>query len=255
MRIENLRTEAKGDKRKIAATVVWEDSNRPTQELYFETTAEFAGGLSPDPQAFVVAAIVPALWHGERRLLVEREICPELRVGLTTVMGLFKHWYRLDPDLVRIETSATSGTEMSPIPERAGFFFTGGIDSLATLCANRLTFPLQHPGSLKDGIIVYGLEVDKPEAFDYVLSSLTSIAQKTGISLIPVFTNIRYLNDDWTFWYDAYMGAALCAVAHALRRRLTVVSIASDYDIPHLAPHGTHPLIEPNFGKIGRAHV
>ena len=53
----------------------------------------------------------------------------------------------------------------------------------------------------------------------------------------------------WSFFYYKFMGAALAAVAHAFARRLTVVSIAADYDIPNQKPHGSHPILDPNYSS------
>jgi len=249
MKIEDLRVEEQGTRTRVMATVSWEDCDRGRQEIYFETEKPFAEGLSCNPHAFLIAAVIPALWCGEQRVYLEGEVSPELQDGLNAIMSLFKHWYGLARDVVRIEAKTISTRPSLRTAERAGAFFTGGIDSLATLRTNRLAFPPSHPGSIKDGIIVYGLEMDRPEAFDHVWNCVAKVAEDAKITLIPVYTNIRYLHDDWTFWYDAYMGAALAAVAHALIKRLTIVSIASDYDIPNLRPHGSHPLVEPNFSS------
>lgn len=249
MRIENLRLEEDGGNTRLAAAVIWEDCDRPVQEIYFETEKNFADGLSCNPHPFVVAAIVPAFWLGEARILIEGEICPELRDGLTTVMSLFKYWYVMNRSLVRIEAKTSSDIPSPRTSERSALFFTGGIDSFAALRLNRLNFRPGHAGYIKDGIIVYGLEVENRDSFTHVINSLSQVADNADMKLMPVFTNIRYLHDDWVFWYDAFMGAALCAVAHAFNKRLTAVSIASDYDIPNLRPHGSHPLIEPNFSS------
>jgi len=248
MRIERIRLDHRSGNPRISANVVWEDCDRSVQELYFQTGEEFAQALTPSPAAFLAAAVLPAMDAGEKRIFVEGEICPEFHSGLVKVMSAIRYWSRTERDLVRIE-GGKKRSVTTPRPERAGLFLTGGVDSLAALRVNRLSFPLEHPGSVKDAILIFGLEVDQPAAFQHVLNSLSIVAQDAGVKLIPVETNIRYLNDDWVFWYWQFMGAALCAVAHVFARRLSVVSIASDYDLPNLRPHGSHPLIEPNFSS------
>lgn len=254
MRIENLRSERRGNRARVAATVTWEDCDRPTHEVYFETDEAFAEGLSCNPHAFLVGCVIPAMHYGEERVFMDAEICPVLRDGLITAMSLLRHWY-YDPDrpLVRIEASTRSDLPTPRTPERAGFFFSGGIDSFATLRANRLGFPLEHPWSIKDGLLVYGLELDAPEAFGHVVHSLSEVAREAGITLVPAYTNL-YLNyrqedagDGFDFWTDEFEAAALSAVAHAFSRRLSVVSLASSLDIPHLRPHGSHPLLDPKY--------
>jgi hypothetical protein len=152
--------------------------------------------------------------------------------------------------LVRIEAQPQSTLPSPRTPERAGFFFSGGIDSFATLRSNRLNFPPEHPWYIQDGLVAFGLELDDTQAFDYVLNLLESTAQQVGINLIPVYTNVYlpYRDEDaqthWDFWTYKFMGAALAAIAHAFARRFTVVSIASSFDIPNLHHHSLNPQLD-----------
>lgn len=87
MKLGNLRSEAKQDRTRVAATVLWEDSDRPTEEIYFETIPPFLEALSCNPHAFVVACVMPAMRHREQRIFVDAEICPDFRNGLRTAMS------------------------------------------------------------------------------------------------------------------------------------------------------------------------
>lgn len=258
MRIDRLEERKEGNRKRVSAQVVYEDSDRPTQELYFETDDEFADGLTCNPHAFLLASIVPALRHGERRVSLEGELCPDLRDGLTVAMGWLMHWfYAADRPPVQIEAKTQRVIPALWRKERAGQFFSGGIDSLATLRANRLNYPPEHPGSIKDGLLVYGLEVGKEEdqydVFAQVYGSLRDTAARAGLTLIPAYTNVyrlqRDLDPDWHFWAYQFQGTALAAVAHAFTRRLDTVSIASSLDIEHQMPYGTHPLLDPSYSS------
>ncbi len=81
------------------------------------------------------------------------------------------------------------------------FFFSGGIRFLATVLTNRANYPIEHPGSIKDGLLVCGLEVADPAAFHHVVSSVSLLARDADITLIPVYTNMRFLGpeDDLDF--------------------------------------------------------
>jgi hypothetical protein len=249
MKIENLRTETRGNRKRVVATVVWEDCERPAQELYIEGGEEFAQDLSPNPHTFLTASVVPAMKHGERRISMDAEICPELRTGLMTAMRWIHNWYGENRKPVKLETRLRTTVPAPSTTERAGFFFSGGVDALATLRMNRLSFPLEHPWSMKDGLIIYGLEVEEPKAYEYVMSALSRIAEEAGINLIPIYTNLRSLDDNWYFWEHEWEGAVFSAIAHALSSRFTVVSIAATHDIPNMQPLGSHPLIDPNYSS------
>jgi hypothetical protein len=248
VKIENLRLEKSGNRSRVVARVKWEDCDRPERDVYFETDAEFAAGLSCNPNAFLLAAIIPAMRHRERRILVDGEVCPELREGLMEVMSWLKHWSGGKHKVIQIEAQSASQPPQG-LPERAAFFFSGGIDSLATLRANRLNVPRTHPGSFKDGLLIFGLDVEKTDAFEHVLKYLSVVAADAGINLVPVYTNERHLDDDWGFWAYEFQGAALSAVAHVLNHRVTSVSIGATYDLENLGPWGSHPLLDCNFSS------
>jgi hypothetical protein len=85
-----------------------------------------------------VGGIVPALRHGERRLFIDAELCLELKTGLQAALAWLRHWY-YTPDHLGVRIEAKTRSRIPAISSRAGFFFSGGIDSLATLRANRLS--------------------------------------------------------------------------------------------------------------------
>lgn len=253
MKIENLRSEKKGSNVRSVATVVWEDCDYPSQDVYFETGEAFAQDLSLNPHAFLLACIMPAFRHGEKRVCLNAEVCPELKDGLMTAMAWMRQWYDWydsDRNLVKIEAKTMRSVPTSSKPKRTGFFFSGGIDSLATLRVNRLTYPIEHPGSINDGLLIGGLEVNEREVFEQVASSLSDVAKDADITLIPIYTNLRTLDDDWDFWAYEFQGAALSAVAHALAKRLSLVYIAASDDISSMLPLGSHPLIDPLYTSI-----
>ena len=161
-------------------------------------------------------------------------------------MALLREWRGLARPPLIVE--ATPRTVVSRTPDRAGSFLSGGIDALATLRGNRLHYPRDHPASIRDGIIVYGLEVEQPEAFEKVLDNLAPIARDADVTLIPVYTNVRALEPSWIFWHEVSLGSICAAIAHALKRRLTLAYLGSSADIPHLdPPTGTHPLLDSNY--------
>jgi hypothetical protein len=257
MRIENLGKEVTGGRARISATVIWEDCERAAQELYFETCEDFAGDLTCNPDAFLLAAAVPAMHYGEKRVFIPDGVCPELKDGLLTAMHYIKYWFLKDSILPKLETKNNQYLSGKRKPQRAGFFFSGGIDSFATLRANRLNYMPEHPLSIKDGIIVYGLEMDSVEAFGHVLNKYSSLAEDIGITLIPVYTNLYlpYRKEDegnhFDFWEYEFMGTALSSVAHAFADRFSSVSISSTFCIDVPVPYGSHPLIDPNLSSTG----
>lgn len=265
MKIDNLRTENYKNRTRVIATAIWEDRDRPSQDIYFETTTEFATDIWCNPNAFLTVCAIPAMRYGERRIAIDAPVCPELKDGLTTIMHYLINWHGgglsgaealRGRRVIPIEAPLASETPHFTPKPRAGCFFSGGIDSLAMVRNNRLNFPPEHPRSIKDGILVYGLlngEDEEDPSFQYVLDAVSSMASDADINLIPIYTNayghIRDLDLDFLFWKLEFQGSFLAAVAHTLSRRLTTVSIASTYDLANLAPWGSHPLIDSHFSS------
>lgn len=256
MKIIDLKSEQKGALFQVSATVVWEDRDRSPQEIYIATTQEFAQDLSCNPYAFLVACTMVAFYYGEERIFIDEEICPQLLENLQTAMAFVKTWYKSDRLRVNIEAKIRSSVLPAATSKRAGIFFTGGIDTLATLRLNRINYPLEHPGSIKDGLFIYGFSNTTLENFEKAYISFDEIEKDAGITLIPVYTNLYAFVKDLDveqsgieFWKDYYTSAALSAVGHAFSNRLASVAISSSDEISYLQPWGTHPLLDPQYSS------
>ena len=115
---------------------------------------------------------------------------------------------------------------------------------------------MDHPRSIKDCLVVYGFDFggcedteQQYESFERAVTTLSTVAHDANVTLIPVRTNLRYLDADLDCWMKEFHGAALAAVAHAFSERLTRINIASTARIPRTLPWGSHPLLDPNYGS------
>jgi len=262
MIIEQLTSSKNSSKARVSAMVKWEDCDRDELELFFETDSQFADGLICNPNAFFIACIMSAFREGERRLLIDGEICPDLFDGVQEVMTWMRHWhYSPDKPLVKIEAERNIGSPNVKSPERAALFFSGGVDSISTLRANALNYPPDHPGAIKDGLLVFGLEVHQIEKFEYVIKHLSAITKDAGINLVPIYTNIRDIGpidtgEFWTsFWYNEFEAAAFSAIAHSISNRFSTIYLSASIDVPSVFHRGksyftgSHPLIDPKFSS------
>jgi hypothetical protein len=238
---------------RVSALVTWEDSARPPVQLFFETDSEHADSLNPEPNAFLLAGILPAFRHGERRLRVDGEICPRLIEGLETVMRLHIAWR--GPGRRPVEIEPTGGRRASlRAPARSGMFLTGGVDSLHTLWWNRNHYAHDHPAAFRDALYIEGVsfpeETPSPRNRDVTrrqIQALAAIGAGTGLTVITFQTNIRRLELDNTFVAEEAMSSLLASAAHAAARRLTSVSFGAGLDLATLRPWGTHPLLDLNY--------
>ena len=243
---------------KVAATIVWEDVPRPNQEVYFDCPESFADDISPNPNAFLLACAMPAADYGERRVLIEGTICPELRNGLQTAFRVIRDWYP-NFQIPLIEASSGFYPSVLRIPPRVASFMSAGIDAFATLRCNRRDFPLDHPAAIRDcffflGFNRYDIDAEGPvmerlRDFEHRFDRMSDLARETQINLIPVHTNIRFIAKSHQAWNERGMGAGLASIAHVFSRRVSRVLIGSEGSGGIPSPWGTHPLLDPNFSS------
>ncbi|MCC0178179.1 hypothetical protein I4641_14445 [Waterburya agarophytonicola K14] len=258
MKIENIRKETQGDKVKIIAEMIWENCDRPNQDIYFETTTEFADDFYLNPNTFLLACTLPAMRYGEQRIALSEPICSEVKDGLINAMKCLINWHGGDRQVITIEAPVQTKVLFPDKPPKAGALFSGGIDALAMLRDNHLRFPQDHPRHIQDGILVYGIlegESNTDPSFQNVINAVSAMAKDAGIGLIQVSTNVyasfRDLDPEFKFWRLEYIGSFLAAIAHTFAPRFTTVSIASTYDYANLDPWGSHPLIDPLYSNTG----
>ena len=256
-----------GEYQVLSASFRWEDSDRPIQEIYFRYGADSSYFICENYHPFLLAAVIPALRYGERRIQIEGAVCPWLKDNLNSFMAYMTNWFwykyarkKDDPRLVTIEAASLKTAYQAPA--RTASFFSGGVDSFYTLRRNQLQVPRGHVGSIQDLIFVHGFDIGvhpalgrEEDFFKYVLNGLQDVLQETGLNLIPAYTNLRTLAHHLDSWLDEYMGSAMAAVAHGLSGGLSDVFISSSYEIQKLHPFASHPMIEPRLGSYNlRVH-
>jgi hypothetical protein len=64
---------------RVSATVSWEDCERADKEIYFATEAGYADSIAANSNAFLLAAFIPALYHGERRIRIQAHMSALIR--------------------------------------------------------------------------------------------------------------------------------------------------------------------------------
>ena len=257
MKIENFNKTVSAQRARVSATVIWENCDRPEQEVYFETTAEYADDLYVNPNSWLLCSALAAMRYGEQRIAIDAPISPEIRDGLINAMRCLIDWHGGDRRVISIEASIETEVLFPHKTPRAGALFSGGIDALAMVRDNQLNFTPDHPRRIQDGILVYGVlegENEPDPSFQHVVQGVTAMAEDAGLELIPLYTNayahFRDLDSDFSFWRFEYHGSFLAAIAHAFAPRLSVASIASTYDFANLEPWGSHPLLDPLYSTV-----
>lgn len=237
MRITDLKLEERPDGRRASARVIWEQTDRPADTLFFEVERPWADLLLPQPEAFALACLPFAFWSGERTLWIEGALCPRFRDGARQLIQIWAAQHALPASL---QIQAAEGWRP---PERArqeftAAFLSGGVDALSTLQSNRLDYPLTHAGSIRACLFLFGTNAlqmggqgPDPERLRFYRlhqQRLQELALLEHFSLLSIRTNVRRLAPSYACWTRIGFGPATVAVAHLLTRRFTRVLFAAD---------------------------
>ena len=256
MRLSGFRLERQDGRVRASADMVWEDCERDAATLYFEVPEARGEGMTANPHAFLLASAVPALRFGERRVAVDGPVCPVLLDGLGAGLATMAAWNpraALKPPV--IEAAERRSWLQRPPIERAGTFFSGGIDSYATLRLNMLAYPDEHPYRVREGVLAFGLEQDDPLKFEHVASALGNAARDLDLAFTTVATNAYLLyrdedaRDGFRFWYLMFEGSALAAIAHSLSHRFSSMSISGTISPRTMVPFGSHPMLDHGYSS------
>ena len=257
MKVGPVSLEKKGNLSVVSAEIEWETHHGPGELLYVAVPSEFADLISPTPHAFLLTALVSAGIHGETRVQLDEPVSPLLAEGAGAALGILSHWYG-DPS-VAIEAPYRASSPTVPPGRGAGLFFSGGVDSLASLQRNRELIPRESAEAVTHCInvdwlgprSVDGLDGELRTSHQPILKYLHRAAKAADTTFVPVVTNLRCL-ENYDFnrdWMRRAHGALLCAVGHALSGGIQRILIASTNDVPHLRPWGSHPLLDSRFSS------
>jgi len=207
--------------------------------------------LAPDPSGFLLGAWLPAWSAGERRVRVEGPVCPQLAANLQIASTIIQRWFAdLGPAPV-IEAPH----DYRPPATEAAAFLSGGVNSLAmirTLTSSRPAGHPDHPTALV--VVDYQHVGDIPRQetdarFAASMAINAEICRDLGLDAIGIRSNFCRLNTSMSFWMHRYHGTFLASMAHFLGRRFRMFHIASSYPATHLAPWGSHPLLDPLYSS------
>lgn len=231
------------------------DTSQGEREIYFEVPDEFGSWLAETPDPFVAAGAVlsPIL---EEDIVEVEGACPQLAEGCRTALAWLGHWYPGEFGRIPAIEVTNPSAERSP-DGRAACFLSGGIDSLATLRLNLLSFPRGHPGRIDAAIFVnwgVGDSTQEVEARGRFAAARASALRKFGrqvdVDVVEVRSNLHLWVDGRSdLWMTAWHGAFLASVAHALGAGLSSVRLASSDQIKDVHPWGSHPLLEPELSS------
>jgi hypothetical protein len=236
---------------RVAARVSFEESDRPGFDLFAETQASFRRAFKPDPNALLLACLLPAWRAGERRILVDGPLCPVLVRDIFAALRTLACWY---PELGQWPSIESTRYETKQaIPGPCVSLLSCGVDSLATLRQNSLCLPSDHP--LRIAVAIPVVFCKSPaEGINQLdggrLPSARNVTADLGIEMCPVWTNLWWLVDHGSFFDLIWHGALYAFVASLFSGAYSGAYIAASFDGRQLfKPWGSSPLLDPYYSS------
>jgi len=229
------------------------DLRREPGELSFE--AQLGGGeprriwfrseteVTPSADAALAACLMPAMRTGGR-LEIEEPISPRLLSNQREYQAIQRVWsYSWNYDeapLEEVEVIApVRPAERRQPTGRVAAFFSGGVDSFATIFSNP---------DVTDLVFIRGVDIlprlaHQQGLADRVETRLRAAAEELGKPLHVVETNVRDLSDPLIRW-ECYFSSPLLAVSHFFAPLFDRVLITGDADHETQPPIGTALMID-----------
>jgi hypothetical protein len=195
--------------------------------------------ILPTADAALALCLMPAMRDGGT-LELSDPVSPRLLRTQREFQAIQRAWSPGwpfgDPPLREVEVTAP--TQVPPEPRRGGrvaAFFSGGVDSWATVIANP---------DVTDLVFVRGLDIlprltHQGDLADEVEARLREAAEELALPLHVVETNLRELTDPHVRW-EVVCGCATAAIALFLAPLFERVMIAGDID------HEAQPAMGPS---------
>ncbi|MBM9478221.1 hypothetical protein JL107_17365 [Nakamurella flavida] len=192
-----------------------------------------------------MAAALPIALHRRTPLHLQGEVDGVALEHIGEVGALLSGWY---PALTRVPVTAEAvvpgSQQRTDDPPRStggvGCFFSGGVDSLYSA--------VKHAGAdLTHLIFLTGFDISlrDPVRASSALRANRVVADRLGLQLIEMTTDLRSVGDRYAEWGPVYHGAALAMAGLLLSPVLDRVLVPSTFQSEFMHPWGTHPDLDP----------
>jgi hypothetical protein len=241
MRIDELRSEVTHEGVRIACRILWQKRRCPPTTLWFDidpaavdSAASPNAAITPFANAFATGALPLAFMADEEVLEIDAPVCSRLTLGLEQFAQAMRRCFPRRKSIRIIADRITT----APAPEAGrAIFLSGGVDSLALLCHERLPGAAQSREPVSRGLHIFGLNTHDfaggepvPQRFDSYrryLARLKTLGSGSGVQVVGMATNIRALFPDFEAWASFGWVPGTVAAAHACSGTIAEVTLAS----------------------------
>lgn len=247
MIIKNITSQWIGGATVLSAEINHDNSDGKHQPLWFRIE-----GINKPPlelgDPFLAGLLLPCMLEQED-LEIESPVSNSLLINILNVQDIMSNWY---PELkkIKIKSPVFYDDHINNNRDLIACFFSGGVDSLYTLCS--------HLKEVTYLILIHGFDIslDDEKLWNKTLQNTRTVAEEMGKKIITIQTNIREVADKrysklWkekhskknsSWWPSVLFGSSLASAGLCLQENLDIILISSaGRSREKLLPWGSHP--------------
>jgi hypothetical protein len=219
------------------------DSGRQ-ETLWYEVPERYEGTLTDDADHFVVALAL-RMAQERRPVRVHGRVSPSLLKNLEKYLGIWSSWKPERYSLVEIVADDERDRELPSGPAQAVCGFSGGVDSSFTAYRHARAVTTRFPEPLTAGILVQGFDIPMDEniMFSNAFAKARQQLDSLGLELIPVATNFRSLDLDWTQTFATGVASVMMLLGGRFSRGL--IALGAPVGQYGMKVVGSNPLTDP----------
>ena len=220
MRISNVSTSFDRGAHRVSADV----EGAP---IWFESADV---SLTPSPEAFASAMLIPAIARGEP-LTLEDSLSATWLANVGQILPVFHEWWgypELPPRPARVRRDDAARSESTAL------CFSGGVDSFYTLLRSG------HTIDYLVFVIGFDMTLDDRARFEAFGSSLRAVADEFGARPVVVRSNIREHPAFAPVSWERTHGGAMAAIGHLLSGVAGQLMVSSSRSFDDREPWGSH---------------
>ncbi len=206
-------------------------------EVFYQTPE---AKLTPNPEAFLSLALIPAMKLKLERIEYEGEVNHRFVDGLKAIQQVFRSW---KPNYGELDYSHLKIRENQVCPGgKTGVFFSAGVDSYYSF--------LRRKDEVDALINIDGFDIplEQQSMRRRMKDNIRSIGEHFNKQVIFVETNARQFSERYAAWTFSH-GSVIAGVGHTLSPEFTTYYLASNGSPRNLRPSGVHPLLDPNWSS------
>jgi len=213
-------------------------------KLWYRVPADWDGSVSDAADAVVVGALFYLMRLGQD-VRVHGEVSSSLLSGIDEFQAAWSIWRPWKYRRIGLSADREVETETGRSRAQAISAFSGGVDSSFTAYRHARSVAVRRSMPLRASVMVQGFDIPlgEREVFDRAHAKAAKQIGSLSLPLIPVATNYRTLDVEWT---DAF-GSAVASVLMLFQKTFGTGLIAQGvpYHCYHHIVEGSNPLTDP----------